>query len=169
MKKTAILTVIILSSLLVSCYSVNLDPEFDNMEKHIQGFSNIYQINKFDQTFICNNWVLNKVSFETYEDGRLVNSEDLSEHWQKNELSFWSDHTQRNGNTRIGTWKYSHNFLMWGAHGSYYCQEVMLALPGILVLRKEEFPSGIRIDESSSYYSNKSGEHCFMVYEYIAE
>lgn len=153
---------------LLSCSKEDSEPmlvdgEFN--EYLVEIFENkidMTQTNKFSASNIVGEWIPEKASLETYVDGELTESKDIS--FNEKKISFYKWGTMMLSST-TGRWTYSHNFLIYQFDNSDggYAEEVMFAGSTKLVLRKEERLDGVKF---IPYYLDKSGKHNFYVTEY---
>ena len=119
------------------------------------------ETNKFSASNIVGDWDPETASLETYVDGELTESKEIS--FSKETISFYKWGTMKYSSA-TGKWTYSHNFLIWEHDGGgCYAEEVMFAGSTKLVLRKEERLDGVKF---IPYYLDKSGKHNFYVTEY---
>ena len=139
------------------------DAELGDNFKAFESWIDMSQTNRFNESLFCNDWTLSKVTYETYVDGILTETQDATDWWSKMEYSIKDDHTLRSGSSN-GIWLYSHNFIMMKFNGGYYYYEVVESKPDELCLKSEEFPIGITF---IPYYTDKSGEHNFNIFEYV--
>ncbi|MBO4657604.1 MAG: hypothetical protein J5639_07520 [Bacteroidales bacterium] len=163
MKKATILIYFFIAFVLCSCEKLYTDPRFDQIMETMDKS----QINKFDATFIAGNWVSKRVTSELYEDGKLVETQDQTKYYSGMNMSLWRDGSIRINRTPIGSWKYAHNHLIYATSDFYFIYEVVLALPGVLILKSEERPTGI--PRSLIAENINKGRHYFTVIEYVAE
>lgn len=119
------------------------------------------QKNKYEESLFCNDWIVSKVYYETFVDGYLQSKEDQTDKWIGHEVSFLVDYTMIFGGC-LGSWLYSHNYLMLHYSGFYQVAEVVLLTKERLLFQIEFLTSGI------PFFQDKSGTHCFWVYEYQA-
>ena len=172
MKRTAILSFLVLAVVLCSCEKFDRpgeqaasQAELDNLYKAFESLVERYpEKNRFKESFICNDWILAKVTRETYVDGTLVNTSDVTGYWAKMEYSFRKNHRMSYGGSN-GVWMYSHNLLLWVYDGCYYSYEVVGAKAGLLQLKAEEYPAGI---PWTPFIIDTSGKHYFYICEYRA-
>ncbi len=153
---------------LLSCSKEDSEPmlvdgEFN--EYLVEIFENdidMTQTNKFSASNIVGEWIPEKASLETYVDGELTESKDIS--FNEKKISFYKWGTMMLSST-TGRWTYSHNFLIYQFDNSDggYAYEVMASSSSILVLRNESFPLGVKW---TPFYRDKSGKHNFYVTEY---
>lgn len=149
----------------VSCETIGLDMDMENsLLKETSGMIDKSQSNKFQKSRFIGDWILTNVTAEFYQDGKLINKQDKTEYWSKMEYSFSKDGSMMFFDSG-GIWTYSHNFLIWKCNGSCYALEVMDVNSEKLVVREEEMAyfNGCLF---RSYYQDKSGIHCFDVFEY---
>lgn len=172
MKKITILTCLFLASLLCSCEKNSIPGEspasqaqLDNLYKAYESLIDYYPPeNRYKESLIINDWILDKVTIETYVDGILEETSE-DDHWTKMAFSFRKNHRMSySGST--GVWLYSHNLLMWVYDGCYYAYEVVGAKGNVLQL-KEEIPwyGGYH----PLFIVDKSGKHQFWIFEYRAK
>ena len=173
MKRAAILSFLILAGILCSCEKFDRpgeqaasQKELDNLYKAYESLVELYpEKNRFKESLICNDWVLAKVTRETYVDGALVQTTDATGYWGKMEFSFRKNHRMSYSGSN-GVWMYSHNLLLWVYDGNYHSYEVVGAKAGVLQLKAEEYPAGI---PWTPFIIEKSGEHYFYIFEYHAK
>ena len=126
-----------------------------------EGFFDTSVENQFPESFLCNDWVFNGGTEDTYIDGTLVKSEELS--WEKyiskRVLSIHQDHTVGND----GIWMYVYNNILFKFGGGYSRAEVTDASAERMCLREEYFVAG---DATTFFFRDPSGKHHFNVYEY---
>lgn len=173
MKRAAILSFLILAGILCSCEKFDRpgeqaasQKELDNLYKAYESLIELYpEKNRFKESLICNDWVLAKVTRETYVDGVLVQTSDVTGYWGKMKYSFRKNHRMSYSGSN-GVWMYSHNLLLWVYDGNYHSYEVVGAKAGVLQLKAEEYPAGI---PWTPFIIEKSGEHYFYIFEYHAK
>ena len=138
--------------------------------EEIASFVDLSKTNQFNESLLCNTWIIERVLLETYYDGVYDNTKDLG--WTYPEDRFFrfdSDHTYTYGSSygnSKGTWLYSHNYLMIDLNGNYYSYEVVKSAPGILHLKNEDYPAG---KEIVPFHTDPSGKHTFFIWEYVAK
>ena len=159
MKKYVVLIISILSFFAASCSKLETNSD---LVKDVKYLIDMSQKNKFNMSDFEGNWILNKVVYETYVDGELTDTEDHTTYWATMECSFYSDGTMYDGGN--GRWTYSHNFLIWQIYGGYYVSEVVNVNDTKLIYKREDYPCGVPI---KPFYEDKSGKHCFDVFEYV--
>ena len=139
------------------------DAELGEDFKIFESWIDLTQTNQFNESLFVNNWILSQVTRETYVDGVLTKTQDVTDLWATSEYSIMEDHTIRTKSSK-GIWLYSHNILMLNFNRLYYNYEVVESRADILSLKAEEYPEGIDI---SPYHKDKSGTHHFNIFEYI--
>ena len=150
------------------------DPELGEEFKAMEHWIDMSKTNQFNESLFFNEWTLSKITMETYIDGVLTKTEERADLFHASELSIRKDYTVTIKNTLNpdkpqistleGVWLYSHNTIMWKLNnGSYYNYEVAEAKADALSLKEESLPDGGPV---TLYFKDKSGEHCFFVYEY---
>ena len=172
MKRAAILSFLVLAGILCSCEKYDRPgekaasrAELDDLYKAYESLIEYYpEKNRFKESFICNDWILAKVTRETYVDGVLVQTSDETDSWVKMKYSFRKNHRMSYGGSN-GVWMYTHNMLLWVYTGCYYGYEVVEAKAGVLQLKVEEGQLG---GVWTPFIISKSGEHHFNIYEYHA-
>lgn len=157
------LFIIILSSLFFSCTKTE-DGESNGYFRDLEPLIDMSQTNQYNESLLCNTWILSKVIRETYVDGVLVDSEDETESWSKMEYTFRKDHSMSYGGSN-GRWLYTHNHLIWKCPGGYV-YEVTKAGLGVLHLKQEVYPDG---GSFTPFLKDKSGKHYFWVFQYKAK
>jgi hypothetical protein len=141
------------------------DPELGQF-REIEAFIDMSKRNVYNEALLCNEWELYKVTYETYLDGDLTETKDITDHWGDTGYTLYRNHAMsRSDGGAGGTWLYSHNCLLMKIEG-YYAYEVVKLEPGRLWIRMEDYPIGL---ESVPYFKDPGGRHCFMVFEYIAK
>ncbi len=131
-------------------------------------FMDMTKKNLFDQSLFYRDWKLSKYYSETYEDGVLQGTEDLTYKYNGNWLSFYNDGTL-NGSKGSGKWMYSHNYLLCkGGSGIMNSYEVIELTPNKLSYKTEVPAPGTIMDFYTPFFKDKSGTHLFLISEYIA-
>ena len=164
MKKALIVTIALTSFLLSSCEKIE-DPglgEFQMFEDVID----MSQTNQYKESCLYGSWGLSKVMFETYEDGVLESTIEVTG-FVKSDITLYKDHTLPvKGSKYKGVWRYSHNCLFTMHDGGYDWYEVLKANGRVLHLKSESIPRGVLY---TPFIIDKSGRHCFYVFEYEAK
>ena len=110
------------------------DAELGDNFKAFESWIDMSQTNRFNEGLFCNDWTLSKVTYETYVDGILTETQDATDWWSKMEYSIKEDHTLQSGSSK-GVWLYSHNFIMMKFNGVYHYYEVVESKPDELCLK----------------------------------
>ena len=143
------------------------DPELGEDFKAMEHWIDMSKTNQFNESLLYNDWVLTKITQETYFDGVLTDTKDVtSDRYGTKGYSIKANHTLRRlfSNSTLGIWLYSHNYFMWKVGGGYYGEEVVKLTANVLCLKEESYPAG---GAFSPYFVDKSGKHLFYIYEYI--
>ena len=135
-----------------------MNPDLVDM---VENFIDMSQKNKFNQSQFVGEWTLSKVYKDTYVDGQLTKSEDVTSYYAAHEYTFNDNGTMRYSST-TGKWTYAHNFLIWSNQG-IFSYEVVDVNADKLVYRNQNIPLG---GYYVNYYKDKRGTHLFTVYEY---
>lgn len=167
---------LILAFALISCSknesdSMLVDGEFNGyLVTELENVIDMNQTNKFSALALVGDWVPERASLETYVDGELTETKEIS--FNKEKISFYKwgtmKHSFSSGETSTGKWTYSHNFLIWQYDGlsGGYAYEVMSASNTRLVIRQESYSVGVK---NIPFYQDMSGTHSFRVIEYRKE
>lgn len=158
MKKILAFFTIIPILFALSCTKMETNSD---LVKKVEYWIDMSQSNKCDQSKFVGDWVLTKVDYEVYVDGELTETTDITSHWGAMEYSFNSDGTMYYGTK--GRWTYSYNFLIWEVWGGLYSYEVVDVSETKLVYKGEDYFLG---GTKPPFYHDKSGRHCFDVFEY---
>ena len=160
MNRWLLFSIISVLSMFLSCTKMGDSElgEFQSCERSID----MTQKNKYEETLFCNDWIISKVYYETFVDGDLQSKEDQTNKWIGHKACFRIDHSMTYGGC-FGSWLYAHNYLMWRYSDVYQVAEVLLLTKEDLHFQTEFLPSGI------PFFQDKSGTHCFWVYEYRAK
>lgn len=168
--KKFFLSPFVILSLLFSCGKLE-DPDLGKFQDW-ESYIDLSQKNRFDESLICKEWVVDKVYKEVYVDGKLQFKEDHTNDvipWPN--YVFHNDYSMSRGESE-GYWLYSHNYLMWRIPSipifsyffSYY-GEVQNVTADALTVKGEVLKSS----EQIPFFKDKSGTHVFSLFQLKAK